>query len=152
MTNATSIEIPKTTVKRIHYKKGYKYQLAHDYLEHIPVQPEHPIKTEFIRLDQFGNLVVLRGYAWDGPSGPAPDLDGFMRGSLKHDALYQLMRMGLLSPEQWRKTADEIFRRDCKIDGLWGWLAQVAYKSIRSFGSFNAETGQLKQIEIAPKP
>jgi hypothetical protein len=35
-----------------------------------------------------------KGYAWNGPSGPTLDTRNFMRGSLVHDALYQLMREG----------------------------------------------------------
>lgn len=136
--------------KRIHYKKGYKYQLHVDYFEHIPIQPKLPIKTHFIRLDLYGNLVILKGYAWDGPSGPTPDLDGFMRGSLKHDAIYQLMRMGLLSEKDWRETADAMFKQDSKEDGIWGWVANAAYKALRGFGKKNALPTKLKPVLITP--
>lgn len=137
--------------KRIHYKKGYKYQLHQDYFEHIPIQPEHPIKTDFIRLDTNGNLVVLKGYAWDGVSGGTPDFDAMMRGSLKHDVIYQLIRMGLLK-RIWRKVADAMFKRDSKIDGMWHWFAQSAYKALRVFGKSSTMPSQLKKVLISPKP
>jgi len=137
--------------KRIHYKKGFKYQLHHDYFEHIPIQPEQPIKTQFIKLDLHGNLVIRRGYAWDGVSGGCPDFDAMMRGSLKHDALYQLMRMELLNVK-WRETADSMFKRDSKIDGAWHWFARRAYKALRWFGKSNAMAKKLKPVLVSPKP
>jgi len=135
--------------KRIAYKKGYKYQLQHDYFEHIPIQPEQDIKTDFLLLDVNGNLVVKKGYAWDGVSGGAPDLNGFMRGSLKHDAIYQLIRMGLLDMK-WRVVADAMFARDSKQDGIWGFVATTANKLLRAFGKRHASNTLLKRTYYAP--
>lgn len=135
--------------KRIHFKSGYKYQLQYDYMEHLPIQPLHPIKTNFIRLDQCGNLVILKGYAWDGVSGGAPDLNAMMRASLKHDALYQLIAQGLLDIK-WREVADNIFLQDCKIDGLWPWFAQAAYNAVRLFGKKYVLPDSRKTIKRAP--
>ena len=58
------------------------------------------------RLNTKGHLIIKRSYAWDGPSGPTIDTKNFMRGSLVHDALYQLMRHEHLSSDEWRAVAD----------------------------------------------
>ncbi|MGH7536144.1 MAG: DUF1353 domain-containing protein, partial [Gemmatimonadales bacterium] len=78
----------------IQYRTGYKYQLAADYTVLLAFGPAENIKTEYIcfvrSLQGRGYLTVKEGYAWDGPSGPTVDTKDFMRGSLVHDALYQL--------------------------------------------------------------
>lgn len=94
---------------RIRYRAGYKYQLVNDYQVQLRfVRPAYDIETEFIRLTRDGVLWTRHGYAWDGPSGPTRDTPDSMRGSLVHDALYQLMRDGWLSLE-YRGKADREF-------------------------------------------
>ncbi len=84
----------------IKYRSGYKYQLAEEYQVKVSVTPKNNVKTDFIELSTEGMLVIKRGYAWDGPSGPTIDTPNFMRGSLVHDALYQLLRNKLIG-ETW---------------------------------------------------
>ena len=74
----------------IKYRSGYKYQLVEEYQVRVSLIPENDIKTDFIELSTEGMLIIKKGYAWDGPSGPTIDTPNFMRGSLVHDALYQL--------------------------------------------------------------
>jgi len=76
----------------IAYKGGYKYQLKEDYVTETRITPPTPIQTEYIALTSQGRISIKRGYAWDGPSGPTIDTLNFMRGSIVHDALYQLIR------------------------------------------------------------
>ncbi|GAF89000.1 unnamed protein product, partial [marine sediment metagenome] len=94
----------------ISYRGGYKYQLAANYIVQIGIKPENNINTKFIVLSTEGMLSILRGYAWDGASGGYPDLKKIMRGSLIHDALYQLIRMKLLTLGD-RKQADKELRK-----------------------------------------
>jgi hypothetical protein len=59
-----------------------------------------------------------------------------MRGSLVHDALYQLMRRepGKLPASEWRDEADSELRRICRRDGMsrvWAW---VVYQGVHRFG------------------
>ena len=80
-------------MKCIAYNGGYKYQLKEEYtFADTGIIPPATITTDFIGLDLAGNLTTAKGYAWDGPSGPTIYTRNFMRGSLAHDALYQLMR------------------------------------------------------------
>ena len=92
----------------IAYKKGYKYQLTEAYTVDILIHPDADIHSNsgYIDLTAEGTLTIKKGYAWDGPSGPTVDTRNFMRGSLVHDALYQLMREGALDKEACRDPAD----------------------------------------------
>ncbi len=135
----------------IRYKSDYKYQLAEGYEIPISIQPSHDITTEFIALDTQGNLVVKKGYAWDGPSGPVKDTDENMRASLVHDALYQLMRNDDLKSRTHRKTADKEFKRICLEDGVSRLRASVYYKALRKFGKPAASPQNKKKIARAPK-
>ncbi|QLI82816.1 DUF1353 domain-containing protein [Chitinibacter fontanus] len=120
---------------RIAYKKrrNYKYVLAQYCEIQLPLVLEQEIRTRFINLTQSGSLQLAQHYAWDGASGPMPDLPSVMRASLVHDALYQLMREGKL-PDSYRKQADQILRNLCIADGMNVVLANWVYYCVRSFG------------------
>ena len=136
------------------YKSDYKYQLVEDYKINISIKPDFDIKTEFIDLDTDGNLLIRKAYAWDGPSGPVIDTDENLRGALVHDALYQLMRMGLLHHDgcskTYRKLADQEFQNICKEDGVSSFRAFIWYRGLRRFGKFAADPKNKKKILRAP--
>ncbi len=118
--------------------RHYKYQLRDDFAVRIDLEPSEPVAHPFVSLGQGGLLTLRAGYAWDGPSGPAIDTRNFMRASLVHDALYQLMRLGLLDHRAWRRRADEILRTLCLEDGMSAWRAGLAYHAVRLFGAHHA--------------
>jgi hypothetical protein len=124
-------------VSKIKYLDGYKYQLAEGYAVQTAIIPKEHIATDFIVLGTNGVLIVNEGYAWDGPSGPTIDTKNFMRGSLVHDALYQLMREGKLS-QKWRDDADNELRRICREDGMTWLRAWWVYRAVRDFGGSSA--------------
>lgn len=95
--------------ERIHDHPVYKYRLTAPYTHPTGVIPPLPVITGFIELDGRGMLTTRIGYAWDGPSGPAPDTPSAMRASLVHDALYQLLRDRRLL-QSARKAADQLYR------------------------------------------
>lgn len=134
----------------IRYRSGYKYQLAEGYRGKVSVTPAEPINTEFIKLGTDGTLVIKRGYAWDGPSGPTIDTRNFMRGSLVHDALYQLMRDAGLSKEQWRAEADLELKRMCREDGMGRLRAWWVHRGVRLGGAPWASPESRKPIRTAP--
>lgn len=121
---------------KIYYRdlRAYKYELAETLSLQTGVHPIGPeIKTEYISLTRDGFLSIARGYAWDGPSGPAIDTPNFMRGSLVHDALYQLIRMGML-PMEKRASADRLLYRLIQEDGMSQIRAAWVYSGVRAAG------------------
>ena len=132
---------------KIKYKSGYKYQLAEPYKTQIPIKLSAPIDGDFYSLGTSGVLTIWRGYAWDGPSGPTVDSKNFMRGSLVHDVLYQMIAEGQL-PDSYRGEADNILVQLCEEDGM-SWLRrQWVYRAVRWFGDGAAHTKQ--KIQEAP--
>ena len=135
----------------IHYRGGYKYQLRRPYTLNVAVNPASEIAIgTFIILTPDGTLTIGQGYAWDGPSGPTVDTKNFMRGSLVHDALYQLMRNGLLDEEQWRKPADQELERICREDGMFWLRRRWVYAAVRWFAKQSASTESKKSDVTAP--
>ena len=55
-------------------------------------------------------MTLSAGYAWDGASGIAINTENSVRASCGHDALYQLIRLGLL-PRTKRLQADSDLRK-----------------------------------------
>ena len=128
----------------IKYKKRrkYKYNLHSDlpYSTGIKVDALKISKyiNEYLKIDSKGNLLIKKGYSWDGPSGPAFDTKNFMQGSLVHDALYQLMRDGVIDQTE-RKRADEILREICRQDGMSRLRAWEVYWGVRIGGKGSAK-------------
>ncbi len=133
------------------YRADYKYQIANDYSISILIKPKSNIDTDFISLDVHGNLLVKKGYAWDGPSGPVIDNDENMRASLVHDALYQLMRNEYIATRTHRKAADQLFKDICKEDGVSKFWASAYYKALRKYGKPAASPQNKKIAHRAPK-
>jgi hypothetical protein len=118
----------------IGYKGGYKYQLHYEYTIKTGLAPRATYDQRFLRLDDQGVLTIKSGYAWDGPSGPTFDTLNFMRGSLVHDALYQLMREKVLGSEVSKDPADRLLRAICREDGMSGVRAWWVYLGVKFFG------------------
>lgn len=131
---------------RIKYSRGYKYQLREDSITDVGINV-HAV-TEWLQLQE-GKLCIRKGYAWDGPSGPTIDTLTFMRGSLVHDALYQLIRLQLV-PADLRDEADKILRRICLEDGMNAIRAWWVYQGVKWFGGPCADGHAEPKIEEAP--
>ena len=123
--------------------QSYKYQLAEAQTYNIllPVT----ITTDFISLGM-GTMTIQRGYAWDGSSIP---LKKFMRkvtfdkydpdkyckeASLVHDALYQLMRSGLLDDGN-KDYIDRLYESMCIAGGMGKRQAAWRYWAVKHFGA-----------------
>ena len=137
-------------MKCIAYKKGYKYQLNAAYSTDIPIKPEEDIESDYIRLTHVGQLTIKKGYAWDGPSGPTADTRNFMRGSLVHDALYQLMREGELDNHDYRESADRLLQQMCREDGMSALRTWWVYRGVRYGGNPAADPANKKPLVRAP--
>lgn len=129
----------------IHYRDGYKYQLAADYEVITDLRPDKVIISNFLMLQPDGLLFIMAGYAFDGPSGPVIDVKEFMRASLVHDALYQLMREGKL-PQRFKPMADQEMMKICIQDGMSYPLARIAYEGVEHFGYSSCEKQERKLL------
>ena len=138
-------------MKCIAYNDGYKYQLKETYMLAIDIKPATPIDTKYIKLDIAGTITIMEGYAWDGPSGPTIDTLTFMRGSLVHDALYQLMREGDLDHNGYREAADRLLQKICKEDGMWSLWAWWVYHGVRLFADPTADPASKNPVIRAPE-
>ncbi len=135
----------------IGYKKGYKYQLTAAYECSIDIKPKDLIVTEYIDFSIEGKLTIKKGYAWDGPSGPTYDSLNFMRGSLVHDALYQLMRENHLEKDEYRDPADRQLQTMCKEDDMSSIRAWWVYLGVKWGGKPAADPSNKKPVIKAPK-
>jgi len=128
------------------YRAGYKYQLYSKFTTTVDL--EENVNSAYINMSG-GRLTIKSGYAWDGPSGPAFDTSNFMRGSLVHDVLYQLMREGLL-PRTARKYADQLLRQMCREDGMSWVRAWWVYRGVRMFARRASLPSNSRPIMQAP--
>lgn len=119
--------------------KRYKYQLVEPYSLNIGLSG-YTVDLAFLTLGTGGLLTLATGYAWDGPSGPTCDTPDFMRGSLVHDALYQLIRLEHV-PYRYKRFADLLLKKNCLEDGMCKYRAAYVYWAVRLFGGAAARPG-----------
>ena len=131
---------------------GYKYQLVQDYQVSVSVAPVTRILLDYLMLTSTSILSINAGYAWDGPSGPTIDTHNFLRGSMVHDALYQLMRLGELDDRVWRESADRDLWRICREDGMSRVRAWYVYRSVRLFAGGSAKPDSRPEVKVSYAP
>ncbi len=136
-----------------YYKGNYKYLLKSmaKYMTNI-VDVE--MSLPFYELLSDGLLIIKPGYAWDGPSGPTFDTKSFMRGSLIHDVLYQILRNPDLQITNnkhiiLRHQADLILHDICVEDGMWKWRAKWVLRGVRAGGGPSAAMKK-RPVYMAP--
>jgi Protein of unknown function (DUF1353) len=133
--------------------KPYKYQVANDYTIDLLQECEMDMGNTpadisgFISLSADSKLTIAKGYSWDGPSGPTIDTKNFMRASLVHDALYQLMRANKLDRNK-KDNADRILQTICKADGMSSIRAYNAYLGVKLFGASATQPREQEPQEI----
>ena len=106
------------------YRKGFKYQIAEDLILQTSFRPESNIYSDFCCLTMNGELLLKRGFAWDGASGPVVDRKSNMIAGAGHDGLYRLMRKGLLDHNLWPE-ADAMFAKWLKDNGAWALTIKI---------------------------
>ena len=126
------------------YRKGYKYQLHDDYSFPTLIF-NYSVDTDYLSLKPDGLLTAKKGYAWDGPSGPTVDTKSFMRGSLLHDVIYQLIREGYI-PKRFKDYADRLLRLVCVADGMTRLRAWYVYQAVKYFADFATRPESIKPI------
>lgn len=138
--------------ERIRYRRlhRYKYQLMEPYEFRTGIAGEPgAVGDGWVEIDSDGALKTKKGYAWDGPSGPTIDTKNFMRGSLVHDALYQLMRERVLG-QKHRRSADRLLRSMCRTDGMSWPRATWVFLAVRICGWRHARPRKPAPDEYAP--
>ena len=142
----------------IKYREGYKYQLCEDYQYHTEFRPLKKIEVNgHIILDTDGLLIIRRGYAWDGCSGPTLDTKSNMRAGLIHDSLYQIGRnrdileqQGIFLPYDYREKVDNVFKKILEEDGMNAVRRWTFFHAVRSFAGYAADPKHKKPIIEAP--
>lgn len=139
--------------KSIFYKEvnTYKFELSEGYIIQTDLKFEKDIfepneENPLIVLTKGGLLCIVPGYAWDGASGIAINTKNFIRGSLVHDALYQLMRQGKLGLEN-RECADKLLKTIILEDGMSFFRASYVYFAVRKFGESSAMPENKKELQ-----
>lgn len=133
---------------------SYLFQVRqHDYVVQTKLRPDRRIETDFVVLEVDGRLWIKFGYASDGPTGlPAWAKRYFkrlLRGAFGHDAIYQLIRSGLL-PESARAEADQYLLEQWLEDGVWSLLAHTGVAIVRQVGDRYAKAGTEPKTLVAP--
>lgn len=136
----------------LYYKSGYKYQTSRLFVCRTGILPESDIHTEYISLLTDGTLIIQKGYAWDGPSGPTIDTPDTTAASLMHDAGYQLIREGYLE-DCYRAHFDNLLKLTMKqdaamypepIQSLAKLRADYFYEGVHIFGDKYAHEPKLE--------
>lgn len=66
-----------------------------------------------------------------------------------HDALYQLIRQGML-PKSMRGEADQIIYECLIADGMWKFWAKLWRRELKKFAGFAADPKNIKKVYEAP--
>jgi len=132
---------------------SYKYQVYEDETFWTGIHGKE-IHTDFISLFANGALICRKGYAWDGASGGPNgcltiDTKNSMRGSLVHDAGYQLMREGKL-PLDYKVVFDGLFYLTLIHDGMSKARAYIWYKGVLWFAKRATLPENDRPILVAP--
>jgi hypothetical protein len=135
--------------KQVLYSSGYRYKTESTTTFETGIKPLLPGGNRFVHIDQSGCVEIGPDYAWDGASGPAINTKNFRRGSLIHDALYQLIREGYLGLEH-RPAADAVLYRTVIEDGMWHTRALWVYAAVRVGGGFVLLRPRSAALEVAP--
>lgn len=126
--------------------KAYKYQLMEDFVFETEIRG-YEMFLAYLKIEKDGRLTVYKGYAWDGASGPTLDTQNAMRGSLVHDALYQLLRENGL-PQDMIVPVDKLFRKIIRQDGMSTFRSWYWYQGLRLAKGKAAQKGTQKPDNI----
>ena len=137
------------TSNQIKYTGGYKYQLRERAIFRTTICPDKNIKAELVELKMDGTLIIEKYFAWDGASSLAIDCRTNMRGSLCHDALYYLMRIGKLD-SKWRLVADKMLYNLMIKDGSCKIRAKYYEWAVNNFAKSCSEPKNARKIITAP--
>jgi hypothetical protein len=111
----------------------WKYVTLTPYRCYVGILLGNNVDHPYVKIKN-GYVEIKEGYMWDGAIF-CPDVLEIMRASLVHDALYQMMREGLVRQER-RKNADLILKMICQEDGMNPILVKFVYWTVRIFAGY----------------
>lgn len=119
--------------------RPYKYQVLRDFLIYTGLKG-FSVKTDWYELREDGWLLVRKGYAWDGASGPTWDDETNYVASLVHDVFYQMMRRGEL-PQSCKEYADDLLQTMMVERGASEIRAKMYHDGVTIGGKSSCELG-----------
>lgn len=128
-------------------KKKTKYRLEEQYSAMTGILG-YTAETPLIKLTPIGVIIIKYGYGFD-PSGPTIDTYSALRGSLEHDAFFELMRLGLVPLSEMDKINDRL-EIVCKEDGMSDFRAELWDTMLDKFGHSSADPKNKEEILTAP--
>lgn len=114
-------------------KCKFKYLVEEDFYIQTPIKQNKMIDTWYCTLWPDGILLIKKGFASDGASGPTIDTDSSRQPSIEHDVFYKLLRKKLIGIS-WRPIIDEFLYKRLIEEGMWKWRASVWLKSLQRGG------------------
>lgn len=127
-----------------------KYALADSVHYRLQIiRPYRPVVSQFYSISQSGLLIIKKGYAWDGPSGPTIDTLDVMFASLIHDVLYEALRKKQLA-RKWRKAADDELAEVGKACGANPIRMELWESMVNIFAGPMADEANRKRVYEAP--
>lgn len=112
--------------------KKYRWQVLTDEHYDLPYDLQFDAETDWITL-KGKSLDIFKGYAWNGANRPAINTKNFRIPSLVHDAICQLIRIGLLPVTMW-DTAGDIMHYYCLRCGMSEFRANYCRWAVNTFG------------------
>jgi hypothetical protein len=133
----------------LYYRDGYKIQVFSDYTyDQEGIWFDGVYDTPWLRLA--GKTITIKAtFASDGPSGPTIDSPCSIRGAIKHDAGYALIRAGVL-PITAKSVFDDQLKHDVIQDGMNRIRAWYWHRGVVAFGAVSIRPSAEKPIKVAP--
>jgi len=122
--------------------KQYKYKLNEAESAQTRIN-DIAFEHELFELHKSGELVIFKGYLWDGVSGPTWDSNNTMLGGLIHDALYQAIRLELI-PSFYKEHIDLLFKDILLDQGMFKFRAWYYYKAVKYLGNNSCIPGDIR--------
>ena len=113
----------------VKYWDGYKFVVAEDFCIQTTIYG-YDLQDKFFHLHVDGRLEIFMGYAWDGNSGPFPDIKSTIEPSCGHDILCDLVNSGRISHDEQPKI-DQLYHDTAIKKGLWPVITRQLTMAIR---------------------
>ena len=138
------------------YQKVQGFRVVEAWSYQTDIATDRTIETQYVDLIE-GLLVMKPGFCFEG-SIPGPrwfaKLLGFIgkkskRGYCGHDAVYDLIKNGLLEPF-WKEAADALMHEIHLKDKMSRPAAKIVYRSVVAFADFAIDPANRSKMMTAP--